>query len=40
VAKYDYEAEHRKIEALIASSPDVDDIYEDDERSSRNTEFE
>jgi N utilization substance protein A len=33
VAKYDYEAEHRKIEALIASSPDVDDIYEDDEEA-------
>ncbi|AFZ19175.1 transcription termination factor NusA [Allocoleopsis franciscana] len=31
VAKYDYEAEHRKIEALIASSPDVDEIYEEDE---------
>jgi N utilization substance protein A len=31
VAKYDYEAEHRKIEALIASSPDVDEIYEDEE---------
>jgi N utilization substance protein A len=33
VAKYDYEAEHRKIEALIASSPDVDEIYEDDEEA-------
>ncbi len=33
VAKYDYEAEHRKIEALIASAPDVDDIYEDDEEA-------
>lgn len=33
VAKYDYEAEHRKIEALIASSPDVDEVYEDDEEA-------
>lgn len=31
VAKYDYEAEHRKIEALKASSPDVEQTPEDDE---------
>lgn len=37
VAKYDYEAEHRKIEALIASSPDVDDIYEEDEEEAVET---
>src|ERR687886_1992538 len=33
VAKYDYEAEHRKIEALKASSPDVDEIPEDEEEA-------
>jgi N utilization substance protein A len=37
VAKYDYEAEHRKIEALIASSPDVDEIYEEDEEEAVET---
>jgi N utilization substance protein A len=31
VAKYDYEAEHRKIEALKASDPDVEETPEDDE---------
>src|ERR687885_2793478 len=33
VAKYDYEAEHRKIEALKASSPDVDEFPEDEEEA-------
>ncbi|HEY9610223.1 transcription termination factor NusA [Allocoleopsis sp.] len=33
VAKYDYEAEHRKIEALKASTPDVDEIPEDEEEA-------
>lgn len=37
VAKYDYEAEHRKIEALIASSPDVDEMYEEDEEEAVET---
>lgn len=31
VAKYDYEAEHRKIEVLKASSPDLEETPEDDE---------
>jgi N utilization substance protein A len=33
VAKYDYEAEHRKIEALKASAPDVEETPEDDEEA-------
>jgi transcription termination/antitermination protein NusA len=33
VAKYDYEAEHRKIEALKASSPDVEETPEDEEEA-------
>jgi N utilization substance protein A len=31
-AKYDYEAEHRKIEALKATSPDLEEIPEDEEQ--------
>ncbi|HEY9709863.1 MAG TPA: transcription termination factor NusA [Oculatellaceae cyanobacterium] len=33
VAKYDYEAEHRKIEALKASSPDVEEAQADEEEA-------
>ncbi|HAA30331.1 MAG TPA: transcription termination/antitermination protein NusA [Cyanobacteria bacterium UBA8553] len=33
VAKYDYEAEHRKIEALKASSPDVEEAPTDEEEA-------
>ncbi|MCA1994152.1 MAG: transcription termination factor NusA [Coleofasciculus sp. S288] len=32
-AKYDYEAEHRKIEALKAASPDIDETHEDEEEA-------
>src|SRR5919199_3403224 len=33
VAKYDYEAEHRKIEALKASSPDLEEAQKDEEEA-------
>ncbi len=33
VAKYDYEAEHRKIEALKASSPDLEEAAKDEEEA-------
>ncbi len=33
VAKYDYEAEHRKIEALKASSPDLEEAQADEEEA-------
>ncbi len=33
VAKYDYEAEHRKIEALKASSPDLEEAPKDEEEA-------
>ncbi len=37
IAKYDYEAEHRKIEALKASAPDMDEIPEDEEEEAVET---